>query len=254
METNVVGLKMRGTIIKVPGSTPGLLLAGGQQKSFVLENVWRSPIAPAANMTVEIFTDISGVVTAVTVVEGQQLARERLEQFSGAAQEHGKEAASRAREGVRAMAGRMGKATAIAMVLFWIVWFGLPAVTFNNPMFQKSMTFWDLLGWDLRTASVSHGIFSLLGMVAIAVPFAVPFLRDRRARYLYAAPLACTVIALIEIRSEFRQTFGAVQDMLGSAASSEMSRMVSIGAGIYLLVILGAFLATRALRGRLPKN
>jgi len=68
MQTNDE-IRMRGTVIKVPGSTPGLILVNGQQKTFLLENVWLSPVAPMANMTVEVSTDASGSIAAMTVVD-----------------------------------------------------------------------------------------------------------------------------------------------------------------------------------------
>ena len=46
---------------------------------------------------------------AITVVDAQQVAKERLSQLGGAAQEHGKEAAKLAQQGIGAMAARMGK-------------------------------------------------------------------------------------------------------------------------------------------------
>ena len=42
-----VVLTSRGTVIKVPDATPGLVIVKGVQKSFTLEGLWRSPVAPA---------------------------------------------------------------------------------------------------------------------------------------------------------------------------------------------------------------
>lgn len=44
----------RGTIIKTPDNSPGLLVVDGQQKSFLLPGIWRSPVAPSPNMAVEV--------------------------------------------------------------------------------------------------------------------------------------------------------------------------------------------------------
>jgi hypothetical protein len=38
--------QLRGTIIKTPDSSPGLLVVEGQQKTFTLEGAWKSPVAP----------------------------------------------------------------------------------------------------------------------------------------------------------------------------------------------------------------
>ena len=63
--------KIRGTIVKVPDATPGLLFVNGQQKSFMLEGIWKSPVAPALNMTVDVELDAAGAVTGVAVVDSQ---------------------------------------------------------------------------------------------------------------------------------------------------------------------------------------
>jgi len=247
MQTNDE-IRMRGTVIKVPGSTPGLILVNGQQKTFLLENVWLSPVAPMANMTVEVSTDASGSIAAMTVVDAQQLAREKFEQFSGVAQAHGKEAAGAATQGMLSMAGRMGKTTLILTVLFWIIWFGMPAVALTTPMFDKSFTFWEILGVDWRTTLTSHGLFSLVAICAIAAPFAVPFIRDQRARWFYAAPLAATVVGLLSIMSELHDLTKEVQGFAGRALTREMGQMFSIRPGVYLLIVLGLLLAVRAIR------
>jgi hypothetical protein len=83
-------IRSRGTIIKVPDATPGLLIVNGQQLAFTLEGRWRSPVAPAANMAVEVDLDDRGTVAGLSVVDAQQIAREKLEQFGGVAQQQGK--------------------------------------------------------------------------------------------------------------------------------------------------------------------
>jgi hypothetical protein len=239
---------MRGTIIKVPGSTPGLILVNGQQKAFLLENVWLSPVAPTANMTVEVSTDTSGAIVAMTVVDAQQLARERFEQFSGVAQVHGKEAAGAATQGILRMAARMGKTNVILAILFWIIWFSMPAVAFKTPVFDKSFTFWEMLGLDLTTTLMSHGFFSFLAICAMAAPFTVPFIRDQRARWLYAAPLVATLVGTIAIVSAVHDAIREVQGFAGRALTREMGQMFSIRLGVYLLIIIGLLLARQVFR------
>src|SRR5262249_29218662 len=78
--------KSRGNIIKVPDATPGIVFANGEQKTFRLEGTWKSAVAPAVNMAVDVEYDASGQVSAVSVVDAQQIARERMNQMSGVAQ------------------------------------------------------------------------------------------------------------------------------------------------------------------------
>lgn len=101
--------QLRGTIIKTPDNTPGLLFVNGQQKKFTLEGVWKSPVAPAVNIAVDIELDGEGLITGLTVVDAQKEAKEKLGQIGEAATEKGKEAAVIARQGIGALAARMGK-------------------------------------------------------------------------------------------------------------------------------------------------
>ena len=123
--------QLRGTIIKTPDSSPGLLVVDGQQKTFTLEGAWKSPVAPMVNMAVDIELDGAGFITRLTAVDPQQAAREKLEQIGGAAQQHGKEAAEIARQGVGALVARMGKVPLVATVIVWITWFFMPGAGFS---------------------------------------------------------------------------------------------------------------------------
>lgn len=250
-------LKARGNIIKVPDSSPGLLFVGGEQKSFVLEQIWRSPTAPAPNMVVDVDLDGAGNITAISAVDAQQLAKERLNQFSGVAQEQGKQVAAMAKVGVGALADRMGKVALIATVSAWVAWFFLPAGGLNLGFLgAKSFTYWELLAIDLRNpmnmANGSHGLFAMLGLVALAAPFAVPFLQHPQARYLNAMLLAYLVLAPLKVWWDFNQAVGN----LGGAGEgaegvfTEMMKAVSIGLGMYVLVGAGIVLAVQAVKGR----
>lgn len=262
------GSRVRGTIIKVPGSSPGLLFANGGQKPFALEGVWKSPVAPAANMTVEVEFDASGAIRAVAVVDPQQLARERMNQLSGAAQEHGKQAAELAKQGVGVLAARMGKVQLGAAAAIWLAWFFLPAMSIDF-IVKKSFTFWDLLGIDLSNpqwaaASTSHGLFALLGVVAIAAPFAVPFLKDPRAKFLNAAPLAFLALTGLKIKWDISSAvsqptkamggrnaeMGQFFSQMAESAMKEMMNVVSVGFGTYVLVAACLVLALYALKAK----
>jgi hypothetical protein len=237
----------RGTIIKTPDSSPGLLVVDGQQKTFTLEGVWKSSAAPAVNMAVDIELDGAGLITGLTAVDPQQAAREKLERIGGAAVE-------RSRQGVGALAVRMGKATLAAAALLWIAWFFTPALTLREDIsnVSKSFTFWDLVGLDpntnIVTTPASHGLFGLLGLLAIAAPFASPFIRNPKAKYLYAMPLGYLAIAVFVIRSDFNTFFAHILGANLADATKWLS--FSFGYGTYVLVIASLFLATRVLKGQ----
>jgi hypothetical protein len=253
-------IRSRGTIIKVPDATPGLLMADGQQLTFVLEGCWKSPVAPAANMVVEVDRSETGAIAAITVVDSQQITKERLDQLSGLAQHHGKEAAAIARQGVGALAARMGTVTLVAAVALWVAWFLLPAFRIDFLFVSRSFTFWQLLG--INEANLSdpsagnHGLFSLVGLLAIAAPFAVPFITHPRAKLLNAAPLAYLIAAILGLLLRINNASN------GAGGNSEIARgfarevasaawdAVSIGFGAYLLIAASGFLAYQAYRSK----
>lgn len=241
--------KSRGTVVKVPDATAGILLVNGKQQSFTLEGVWKSPLAPAANQVVDVEFDGVGAVVAIIVVDQQQLAREKLTQFGGVAQERGKEAALLAQQGIGALAARMGPLTLGATVLVWIAWFLLPAAGMagGGLMPAESYTFWTLLGTDFGNVYSAmspghhHGLFAFLGLLAIAAPFAVPFVRAAWSGYLYAAPLAYVGIGLIAIHSSINNVFG---ELVKAGAPSPFSWHW----GVYVLGLAAVVLAAQALK------
>jgi hypothetical protein len=210
----------RGNIIKVPDATPGILFVNGQQQYFTLERVWKSPVAPVANQAVDVEFDAAGAIAAITVVDSQHANKERLNQLSGVAQERGKEAAKLAQQGVGALAARMGWVPLVAAVVLWLAWFFFNAVTIGiSGASELSFSFWGLLGIDFNNPETvmgggsSHGLFSFLGLLAIAAPFAVPFIRTTWSKYLNAAPLAYILIACVVIYMNESKAFGDLSKM-----------------------------------------
>lgn len=240
--------RIRGTVVKVPDANPGLLFANGQQKSFVMEGVWRSPQAPAPNMTVDVEVDGGGRITGITAVDPQQIARERMQQLSGVAQERGKEAAKLAQQGVGALAARMGKVALGATVLVWIAWFFLPAATFGGGLTAAAnLTFWNLLGIDFNSPlavlgnASEHGFLAFLGLACIVAPFVAPFITAPWSKYLNAAPLGIVAVGFIAIYMEENKAFGELTK-LGAPSPFSWSW------GIFVLGVAALVLAGGALK------
>jgi hypothetical protein len=236
---SAIGSKVRGSIIKVPDSNPGLLFVNSEQKPFSIEGIWKSSVAPAVNMAVDVEFDGSGSIRAVTVVDPQQLAKERLTDVSGKAQEQGKQIFEIIRQAIGALAARMGSIALGTTVAVWIAWFFLTAAKLDLGFLgSKSFTFWELLALDLSNpmnmGSGSHGLFALIGLAAIAAPFAAPFIRHAQANYLNAMPLAYLVMAFLKIRSDLK----------------EMFEVMKFGPGTYVLFIAGLVLAVHAYKSR----
>ncbi len=260
--------KNRGTIIKVPDSTPGILFINGEQKPFQLEGAWKSGVAPAVNMAVDVEYDANSAVASVSAVDAQLLAKERMNQMSGAAQEQGKQAAALARQGIGALAARMGKFALVATVVLWIGWFLLPAAKVDLGFLgAQSFTFWEFLGLDLSNlmslGTVNHGLFAMIGLAAIAAPFVAPFLRHPRANFLNAAPLLFLVVTAAKLRMDFGQymgqgsagaqgagDMGELSAQMSQAAAKAAQDAVSIGAGTYLIVFAALSLALLSFKSR----
>lgn len=212
--------RLRGQIVKIPDATPGLLFLNGQQKQFTLEGVWKSPVAPAPNMTVDVELDGSGAITSITVVDSKEIAQQKLAEQLDALKGHGNQLLTVLQPAVRSLPARMGTATFAVAVFVWICWFFFRAATLDLGGERMSLTFWKLLGINFdNPESVmnggSHGFLSLLGILAIAAPFAVPFVRTAWSRYLNAAPLGYFVIAFIAIFVHEHRVFGEVTQIGG---------------------------------------
>ncbi|HET9399740.1 MAG TPA: hypothetical protein VFO34_02215 [Candidatus Acidoferrales bacterium] len=240
--------RIRSTIVKVPDANPGLLFLNGQQRQFTLEGVWKSPVAPAANMTVDVEVDGGGQITGITAVDSQQLAKERMNQLSGVAQEKGKEAAKLAQQGVGALAARMGKVALGATVVVWIAWFFLPSATLGGGITAaENLTFWNLLGIDFNSplavlgGGADHGFLAYLGIACISAPFAAPFITAPWAKYLNAAPLGIFVVGFISVYMSENKAFG---DLAKLGAPSPFSWSW----GIFVLGLAALVLASGALK------
>jgi hypothetical protein len=247
--SSVIGLKVRASILRTPGDGPGLLFVDGRQWPFTPENVWKSPVAPSVNMLVDVDFDAQGNITAIAAVDPQQVAREKLGQIGGVAQHHGKEAAAIARQGAGAPVARMGKITLAAAVILGIAWFFMPGVGFSVSFFgagqTKFFTLWDALTLDpnnnMNPGSV--GFLNMIAIVGIAAPFVASFLRNRQTRFLYAAPLACLLIAWFAVQYEFSQLLA-----VNSIANITGIKMLP-GYGTFVAGAASLVIAAHVLRG-----
>jgi hypothetical protein len=245
----LVATKVRATIVKVPDASPGLLFVNGQQRSFTLEGIWKSPIAPAPNMTVDVELDPSGVITAITAVESRQLAKEQFDKLSGKlggfAQGQGKDGANLAKQYLGQLAGRMGTIMLVSGIVLWVAWFFLPGYKLDLGFLgSRTYTLWEFLGLNLAqvgTVEISHGFWGMLGILCIAVPFATPFVKDPRAKFANALPLVYSLIAIYAQRSSIIKAFEG-------PGVPDASSALSMQLGSYVVLAAGAVLAARALK------
>ena len=69
--------RVRSKIVKIPDTSPGLLFVNGQPKQFTLDGIWKSPVAPTPNMTVDVDLDGAGAIAAITVVDSKEVAAQK---------------------------------------------------------------------------------------------------------------------------------------------------------------------------------
>lgn len=252
----------RGTVLQVPtGGNAGLLFLSGQQIPFQLAQVWLSPVAPAANQTVEVTLDDDGKPARILVIDAQTLAKEKLGHFAGLAGDHGQQAAIQGRAALQVVRNRMGLVTMVVAAALFISWFFLPALTINSGFgYSKSFSVSDILGIQLSSsgAESSFGFWAFLGLLAVAAPWAVAWLRQRWASLLHAAPLVMLILAFVRVRWQLHSLVsqaidaagqmggGQAQAMVQSMADqmgNQISKAVSFGLGCWLVLLLSLALA-----------
>jgi hypothetical protein len=103
---------------------------------------------------------------------------------------------------------------------------------------------------NMAATGGSHG-WAMLGLVALAPPFVVPFLKHPQAGYLNATLLAFLVLTPLKTWWDFNQGFGKLAKAAGGlpeGAFKEMSEVISIGAGTYILIAASLVLAVQAFK------
>jgi hypothetical protein len=242
--------KVRTTIIKVPDATPGLLFINGQQRGFTLERLWQSPVAPTANMPVDVELDSTGAILSIKAVDGAAAKKEQMDHLKAQAAEQGKAAAAVTQKGVLALAEKMGWLSLGAEVLFVIGFFAFPAAGASGPVAGAvpSLSFWGLLGIDFGNPMLSfaggsdHGFFAMIGALMIFLPLAVPFIKQiPYSKYLSAGPLAVVAIGGIWAYMQANKAFGELKQ-IGA------DNPFGLSWGFYLLVVLGLVLALPAIK------
>jgi hypothetical protein len=218
MSVAIISPRVRSKIVKIPDTSPGLLFLNGQQKQFTLEGVWKSPVAPAANMTVDVDLDDAGSIAAITVVDTKEVAGQKVNQVLQQLKAHAIRIGKMSLPALRSLTSSMGPVMLGAAVLLWISWFFFTAGTVDVGGGQVSYSFWGLLGVDFNNPETlenggSHGFFSLLSVLCIALPFAAAFLRGTWAKYLNAAPFLAFLIGFIGIVMNEHKAFGDLSKM-----------------------------------------
>jgi hypothetical protein len=164
---------------------------------------------------------------AITVIDAPRSNRGNLDGRKRTARGRGRESAELSQQRTGGLARHAGSVALGAAVLLWIAWFFFPAAALASGMAApESLTFWGLLGTDFNdprqivAVGNNHGWFAIIGLAALAVPFAAPFVRTAWSRYLNAAPFAYVLIALIAIYRNESNAFSELAKLAGSSPFS----------------------------------
>jgi hypothetical protein len=224
----------------------------GKQYSFLLEGMWRSDVPPRTGMTVDVGFDPEGALVEVYAVSETQIAKEQAQRALDGALRHGGALGASVGGGLK---GRVSPLMVAAELLLLLAFFALPAVKIGG-FVSRALSGWDAIGLDPQTQMpTDHGILSLIAILCLLAPAAVPFLKQTWARWLNTAPLAFLVLAAISVGSTIHSATAAVGNMgeeLGGVAGRQMAGQFgpsySVGVGVYLAMICAVYLATRAFK------
>jgi hypothetical protein len=243
-----MAMKKRGRILRDTSVGPGLLTVEGTQYTFLLEGMWRSEVPPRTGMPVDVSFDPAGSPEMVYAVSEGQIAKDQARRaFSGVLDQ-----AESAGGGLKS---RPGVGTIVAEVLMLLCFFFLPNMQIGNAFALRKLNGWDAIGLDPNTTMTNdHGLLSWLAVICLLAPLAVPFMKQAWSRWLYAAPLAFSVMAVAAISTAVhnvgQQATGTIGGLLGGEAAREMSRqmsgMFSISFGAYSVLLCSIYLLTRA--------
>jgi len=233
-----------------------LLTVEGKQYSFLLEGMWRSEVPPRPGMAVDVGFDSDGAPAEVYAVSETQIAKEQAQRALGGALRHGGAIGASVGGGLK---GRFGPVTIAAELVMLLAFFILPNLRIGG-FVSRALSGWDAIGLDPQTQLPNdHGFLSLLAILCLFAPAAMPFLKQAWARWLNAAPLGFVVLAAISVGSAVHKANAAVASVgeaFGGAAGGEMARQLgpsySLGAGAYVAVLCAVYLAARAFKAATP--
>jgi hypothetical protein len=254
--------RIRGRIIKLPDSTPGIIFAG-RQRQFVVDSRWQAPLAPAQNMLVEISLDAVDGVAAIYAVADSQLAEEQVKQAAAFA-------SAKSQEFTQLLKSRAGTATIAATAALFISWFFFDFLTVTLPFAGKfHASFWKYIAL-LNTAmdasdnpigvltgrpELSSGVYGVLLVLALLSPLLPVVWKDKRAQLGGAGPLVFLGFVAIQNLRLLSRVVEAVEQTgvwmgvhAGPQAASEaaartLDKMYSFGVGFYLAIPISLFLA-----------
>jgi len=219
----------RGRIMRDPTAGAGLVIVQGRQHAFGIEGVWRSDALPRPGTVVDVEFDAAGRVVAMLAVPEARLAREQAEAAIALATTKG-----------AGLVARLGLPQLMAFALLLLAWFWLAAVGVDAQFAgQAKVTLWQAVGAlnageslaAVRGAPMrSAGLYGIATFICLAGPLLVLIWNDRRAHLAALLPLAFMLAIAWPLF-----------DLARPAA-------VSLGAGAYVALLAGLYLALASLK------
>lgn len=200
----------RGVIIKTPDATPGLIVADGQQYSFVLPKVWQGTAAPARNQKVVFTLAQNGDVNAVRLLGRDVLAHETLSALGQTLRSNGGTFGEKALPLLQAQKDRMTMPGVVLSSALLLGFFVLPgwSLEAGNTILGVNLAYTvsQLMGVDTSGAdlAVHFGFWRLIGCLVVVLPWIAPWLTFKRAQMLNVLPLVFLIALPLVVHTKLR--------------------------------------------------
>lgn len=204
---------MQGKILRDTANGDGIVFVNGSQKTFSLENHWKSGKPPTIGAIVEVTLNEKDEIQSVVLIESTEIAKQKAEEIANLINNNGKYLFSNvvATMGIPAIICIIGLLLSSAIFNF-----------ISIPVFLKSsgLTLFQLL----------KGFNQLIFLAFIFSPFSVAFLKTKRSYLSYFAPF-CFFMIMILIGLKYVLFPPKYSDIL-------MSSNPELGLGFYLFFII----------------
>jgi hypothetical protein len=252
---------MRGKILRDTNSGDGILIINNEQKTFTLQKHWQSNTPPKVGGVVDVELGEAREVLSVQAVDEASIAKEQAQKAIELASSQGKIWLSIAVE-------KVGLPTLVSIVILAISWLYLSTISIQiSAGYKESVTFYQILkaintsvglnGLDgLKYAS--SGIYGFILIAALLAPTLTHFNSNKYLGLGYCAPLAfmifigfslyMTILDGVNQAKGMANSFGgsqgaAMADKMMSEMLSMTMKAISLGLGLYVALIVAAYLA-----------
>lgn len=257
---------VRSRILRDTNAGPGIVSINGSQKSFILEQHWRSSTPPKVGGIVDVELNDLGEIVSVTAVDDAALAKEQAQKALDIASVEGRKYAGM-------LISKVGIPTLVAVALMALGWLILPTFSIQvSSAYRESISFYQVLKVINNSAgldslgnidALSVGVWGWLMFAALLAPLLPHFHSNKYLPLGYAAPLMLILVVVLQTYISIRDSVSQARDLAGGFGGakgaamaermmSEMMNMafkaVSLGAGLYIAAAVSLYLAFIGIR------